>query len=62
MANLQRTHHQLEKAEKKLRKYSRSQKQFQVQFVRKPNTDGKFKTTVQYPQKGKKAAVMQVTV
>ena len=46
MANLQRTHHQLEKAEKKLRKYSRSQKQFQVQFVRKPNTDGKFKTTV----------------
>lgn len=35
MANLQITHHQLAKAEKKLRKYSRSQKQFQVQFVRK---------------------------
>ena len=35
MANLKRTHHQLAKAEKKLRKYSRSQKQFQIQFVRK---------------------------
>lgn len=55
MANLQRTHHQLEKAEKKLRKYSRSQKQFQVQFVRKPNTDGKFKTTV-YIRRGKKSS------
>ena len=33
MANLKRTHHQLAKAEKKLRKYSRSQKQFQIQFA-----------------------------
>ena len=55
MANLQRTHHQLEKAEKKLRKYSRSQKQFQVQFVRKPNTDGKFKTTV-HIRRGEKSS------
>lgn len=28
MANLKRTHHQFAKAEKKLRKYSRSQKSF----------------------------------
>ena len=55
MANLQRTHHQLEKAEKKLRKYSRFQKQFQVQFVRKPNTDGKFKTTV-HIRRGEKSS------
>ena len=41
MANLQRTHHQLAKAKKKLRKYSRSQKQFQIQFVRKQRKNGK---------------------
>ncbi len=34
MAKLSRTHHQLAKAEKKLRKYSKNQKQFQIQFVR----------------------------
>ena len=44
MANLQRTHHQLAKAEKKLRKYSKSQKQLQIQFVRKQCRNGKFKT------------------
>lgn len=44
MANLQRTHNQLEKAEKKLRKYSKSQKQLQIQFVRKQCRNGKFKT------------------
>ena len=54
MANLQRTHHQLEKAEKKLRKYSRSQKEFQVQFVRKPK-NGKFKTTA-HIRRGEKSS------
>lgn len=44
MANLQRTHHQLARAEKKLRKYSKSQKQLQIQFVRKQCRNGKFKT------------------
>lgn len=44
MANLQRTHHQLAKDEKKLRKYSKSQKQLQIQFVRKQCRNGKFKT------------------
>ncbi|MGN1480875.1 hypothetical protein [Porcipelethomonas sp.] len=45
MANLERTHHQLAKAEKKLRKYSKSQKQFQIQFVREQHRNGKFRTT-----------------
>ena len=54
MANLKRTHHQLAKAEKKLRKYSRSQKQFQVQFVRKPK-NGKFKTTARI-RRGEKSS------
>ena len=44
MANLQRTHHQLEKARKKLEKYSKSQKQFQINFVREPNKKGKYRT------------------
>lgn len=46
MANLERTHHQLERAEKKLKKYSKSQKQLQIQFVREQRENGKFKTTV----------------
>ena len=54
MANLKRTHHQLAKAEKKLRKYSRSQKEFQVQFVRKPK-NGKFKTTA-HIRRGEKSS------
>jgi len=54
MANLKRTHHQLAKAEKELRKYSRSQKQFQVQFVRKPK-NGKFKTTA-HIRRGEKSS------
>ncbi len=58
MANLQRIHHQLAKAEKKLRKYSRSQKKFQIQFVRKQRKNGKFKTTARI-RRGKKAAAMQ---
>ena len=55
MANLQITHHQLAKAEKKLRKYSRSQKQFQVQFVRKQRKNGKFKTTARI-RRGEKSS------
>ena len=53
MANLQRIHHQLAKAEKKLRKYSRSQKQFQIQFVRKQRKIGKFKTTARIRRRKK---------
>ena len=55
MANLKRTHHQLAKAEKKLRKYSRSQKQFQIQFVRKQRKNGKFKTTARI-RRGEKSS------
>lgn len=55
MANLKRTHHQLAKAEKKLRKYSRSQKQFQIQFVRKKRKIGKFKTTARI-RRGEKSS------
>ena len=55
MANLQITHHQLAKAEKKLRKYSRSQKQFQIQFVRKQRKNGKFKTTARI-RRGEKSS------
>lgn len=55
MANLKRTHHQLAKAEKKLRKYSRSQKQFQIQFVRKQRKIGKFKTTARI-RRGEKSS------
>ena len=43
MAKLSRTHHQLAKAEKKLRKYSKNQKQFQIQFVRQQRKNGKFR-------------------
>ena len=57
MAKLSRTHHQLAKAEKKLRKYSKNQKQFQIQFVRQQRKNGKFKTDVV-----KKATDTQVTV
>ena len=46
MANLKRTHHQLEKAEKKLKKYSKRDKQLQIQFVRKQRKNGRFKTAV----------------
>ena len=55
MANLKRTHHQLAKAEKKLRKYSRSQRQFQIQFVRKQRKNGKFKTTARI-RRGEKSS------
>ena len=55
MANLKRTHHQLAKEEKKLRKYSRSQKQFQIQFVRKQRKIGKFKTTARI-RRGEKSS------
>lgn len=55
MANLKRTYHQLAKAEKKLRKYSRSQKQFQIQFVRKQRKIGKFKTTARI-RRGEKSS------
>lgn len=55
MANLQRTHHQLAKAEKKFRKYSRSQKQFQIQFVRKQRKNSKFKTTARI-RRGEKSS------
>lgn len=46
MAKLTRTHHQLEKAQAKLQKYSQRQKQFKVQFIRHQNKHGKFKTSV----------------
>ena len=55
MANLKRTHHQLAKAERKLRKYSRSQRQFQIQFVRKQRKNGKFKTTARI-RRGEKSS------
>ncbi len=45
MANLKKTHHQLEKAQKKLEKYSKSQKQFQLEFVRKRRKNGKYRTS-----------------
>ena len=54
MAKLSRTHHQLAKAEKKLRKYSKNQKQFQIQFVRQQRKNGKFKT-IAYVGRGEKS-------
>ena len=57
MANLKRTHHQLAKAEKKLRKYSRSQKQFQIQFVRKQRKIGKIQNNCPYPTWRKKQPI-----
>lgn len=46
MANLKRTHHQLEKAQKKLERYSKSQKQFQIKFERKSDNENHFRTKI----------------
>lgn len=46
MARLQRTYHQLAKAQKKLDKYSKIEKQFQLQFVRQANKKNRFHTKI----------------
>lgn len=46
MARLQRTYHQLAKAQKKLEKYSKTEKQFQLQFVRQANKKNRFHTRI----------------
>ena len=55
MAKLSRTHHQLAKAEKKLRKYRQKYKNsFRLQFVRQQRKNGKFKT-IAYVGRGEKS-------
>lgn len=46
MGRLERTYHQLEKAQKKFEKYSKTEKQFQLQFKRQQNRCGNFRTKI----------------